>query len=64
MGVIWDWVNAVFSELGKRPVTRQISAKSAARIGGILEWLWRTFGISGSPHDPFCGWAAVDRSLL
>ena len=47
--VIWDWVNAVFSELGKTPITRQISAKTAARIGGILEWLWRTFGISGEP---------------
>ena len=47
--VIWDWVNSVFAALGKERVTRQISTRAATRIGGLLEWLWRTFGISGEP---------------
>ena len=47
--VIWDWVNTLYQALDKKPVTRQISRQTATRIGGVLEWLWRTFGLSGEP---------------
>ena len=46
---IWDWVNSLFTELGKKPITRHIGVGTATRIGSILEWVWSTFRLSGEP---------------
>lgn len=47
--IIWEWVNTVYTSLGYAPITRQINTNTAVRIGGFLEWVWRTFSFSGEP---------------
>jgi nucleoside-diphosphate-sugar epimerase len=42
-------VNAILAAGGKPPVRRSISRRRAAMIGRTLEWLYRTFRISGEP---------------
>jgi nucleoside-diphosphate-sugar epimerase len=47
--IIWQWLNELYTALGYSAVTRKISAGSATRIGAVLQWLWKTFRISGEP---------------
>ena len=46
---LWDMVNAILAAAGKPPVRRAISQQGAARLGSLLEWLFRTFRIPGEP---------------
>ncbi len=39
--VLWDWINTLLRRLGRPPVTRRISLRSARSVGTILEVLWR-----------------------
>ena len=47
--VLWDWLNHLLKTLGHQPITKKISATQAYHIGRILEWVWKTFGLSGEP---------------
>ena len=47
---LWEMVNRILEAGGKPPVTRTISPTAAYCIGAILEWAYRTFGISGEPR--------------
>ena len=47
--VLWEWLNGVLTALGKPAISRHISLGMAERVGGFLEWIWRTFGLSGEP---------------
>lgn len=42
-------VNRILAAGGKPPVTRSLSPTAAYCIGAVLEWAYRTFGISGEP---------------
>jgi len=45
----WEMINAILHAGGKPPVTRFISQKTAARVGALLEFLYRTFRLPGEP---------------
>ena len=47
--MLWPWVNTLFSEMGVSPVTKRISSATAARVGAVAEWVWRTFRRPGEP---------------
>ena len=47
--VLWEWINRLLVSVGKNPIKGKISVKTAYRVGAILEWLYRTFRISGEP---------------
>jgi len=47
---LWEMVNRILAAGDCSPVTRQISPRTAYAIGMILEWVYRTFGLSGEPQ--------------
>jgi 2-alkyl-3-oxoalkanoate reductase len=46
---LWEMINAILHAGGKPPVTRSISLKTARRAGALLEFIYRTFRLSGEP---------------
>ncbi len=47
--VLWPFLNAFLTRLGLPPVTKTVSLTGALRLGGALEWCWRTFRLKGEP---------------
>ncbi|MAA80522.1 MAG: 3-beta hydroxysteroid dehydrogenase [Deltaproteobacteria bacterium] len=47
--VLWEWINNLLVSLNKPPITRTIPLFWAQRIGGLLEWVWNSFSLSGEP---------------
>jgi len=47
--VLWEMINRILDAGGKPPVRRRISPEAAYRIGAVLEWIYRTFGIKKEP---------------
>ena len=47
--LLWEMVNRILEAGGKPPVRRKISPEAAYRIGAVLEWIYRTFGLKGEP---------------
>ena len=47
--VLWEWINNLLVALNKPPITRSISLSWAQRVGAVLEWIWKTFSLSGEP---------------
>ena len=46
---LWEWIDQLLTDLGLSPVPRSVSVGTAHTLGGILEWVWRTFRLSGEP---------------
>jgi nucleoside-diphosphate-sugar epimerase len=47
--VLWDWINGLLAALGKPPVTRAVSLRTASAIGTVCETLWRALPLKGEP---------------
>lgn len=47
--VLWEWVKALLEKAGAPPVRSRVPEKMALRLGGALEWAYRTFKIKGEP---------------
>jgi 2-alkyl-3-oxoalkanoate reductase len=47
---LWEMVDRILDAGGKPPLTRSISPRTAYRVGAVMEWAYRTFGISGEPR--------------
>jgi nucleoside-diphosphate-sugar epimerase len=47
---LWEMVNRILAAGGKPPVKGRISPSTAYAIGAVLEWLYRTLGLSGEPR--------------
>ncbi len=47
--VLWTWINELLEAVGQPRIQRRVSVNTARRVGGVLEWVWRTFGLSGEP---------------
>jgi nucleoside-diphosphate-sugar epimerase len=47
--VLWDWINDLLQRLGVAPVEKQISLKSAYRVGAVMEGVWKTLRLKGEP---------------
>jgi nucleoside-diphosphate-sugar epimerase len=46
---LWEWIDQLLIDLGLSPVPRSVSVGTAHTLGGILEWVWRIFRLSGEP---------------
>ncbi len=46
---LWPWINELLQRAGLPPVTRQISAKTARRIGHLLEVVYGVCRLRGEP---------------
>jgi nucleoside-diphosphate-sugar epimerase len=46
---LWDMVDRILAAGGKPPLSRTLSPGAAYCIGAVMEWAYRTFGISGEP---------------
>lgn len=47
---LWNIVNAILAAGNIGPVTKVVPAPVAYRVGGFLEWLYRTFSLPGEPR--------------
>lgn len=47
--VFGEWLQVLARRLDLPPVTRRLSLSSSVRIGGVLEFLWKTFGLRDEP---------------
>lgn len=47
--VLWDWINNLLRSLGRAPVTRQMSLRTARNLGFFCEAIWRVLRLSGEP---------------
>lgn len=55
---LWDWINDLLIRLGRPPVTRKISLRSAYNIGAILEFVYKTLRLKSEP--PMTRFVAVE----
>ncbi len=47
---LWEMVDRILDAGGKPPLTKTLSPRAAYWIGALMEWAYRTFGISGEPR--------------
>jgi 2-alkyl-3-oxoalkanoate reductase len=47
---LWGWMGTFLSRVKSPAVSRRMSLSSATRLGGLMEWAWRTFRIGGEPR--------------
>lgn len=47
--VLWDWINTLLAGIGRPPVTKRVTLRTAYLAGGVLEFLWRILPLSGEP---------------
>jgi nucleoside-diphosphate-sugar epimerase len=47
---LWEMVDRILDAGGKPPLTKSVSPMAAYLIGALMEWTYRTFGISGEPR--------------
>lgn len=46
---LWEWADALIEKVGAPPIRKSVSLKKAMKIGGVLEWVYRTFRLKGEP---------------
>ena len=46
---LWPWINAFLVKLDIPPITKRVPLKTAFRLGGALETVWRVFRLGGEP---------------
>ena len=47
--LLWRWIDQFLVRVGLEPVERSVSPRVALFMGGVLEWVWRTFDRAGEP---------------
>lgn len=47
--ILWEWINALLTEIGEKPVTKRLSLRSASILGAACELLWRNLPLKGEP---------------
>ncbi len=47
---LWEMVDRILNAGDKPPLTKTVSPRAAYWIGTLMEWVYRTFGISGEPR--------------
>ncbi len=48
--MLWPWLSALFAALNVPPIRLRVPLWTARTIGGVLEWLYRTFKLPGEPR--------------
>ncbi|MGH7202548.1 MAG: NAD-dependent epimerase/dehydratase family protein, partial [Planctomycetaceae bacterium] len=46
---LWDWIDELLRTARLPPVKKAVSAKSAYRIGGVMESVWSVLRLNGEP---------------
>lgn len=46
---LWPWIGGFLTAVGLPPISRGVSAGFAKFVGGVMEWVWRTFHRPGEP---------------
>ena len=47
---LWTMVDRLLEAAGQPPVDKQVPLGLAKPLAGVVEWTWRTFGLSGEPR--------------
>jgi nucleoside-diphosphate-sugar epimerase len=47
--LLWQWINRVLHGVGEKPISRQMSLRSASAIGAVCEAAWRFLPLRGEP---------------
>jgi nucleoside-diphosphate-sugar epimerase len=47
--VLWDWIDNLLRALGRPPLTKRLSLRAAAAVGGLCEAAWRILPVPGEP---------------
>jgi nucleoside-diphosphate-sugar epimerase len=47
--VLWEWINGLLQALGRPPITKKISLRSAQFVGAVCEAAWRVLPLKGEP---------------
>ncbi len=47
---LWSWINSVLTRLDVPPIMAHVSPTLAYRAGAVLEFVHKTFGLSGEPR--------------
>lgn len=47
--VLWDWINGLLDALGRPPITKKLSLRSALAAGSACEAIWRILPLGGEP---------------
>jgi nucleoside-diphosphate-sugar epimerase len=47
---LWPWIDRFLGQVGVAPVRRGMSFGLALALGGVVEWVWRTFRMRGEPR--------------
>lgn len=48
--LLWEWLAALFAELGVASPRRRLSLRAARAVAGMLEAVWWGFGLPGEPR--------------
>ena len=48
--LLWDWINRLLKAMQLPPVNRSISYKTGKRLGGLMEWVYRTLNLKNEPR--------------
>ncbi|MDB6094189.1 MAG: 3-beta hydroxysteroid dehydrogenase [Verrucomicrobia bacterium] len=46
---LWEWINALLTALGERPITKKIPLGAASALGALCEAAWRVLPLRGEP---------------
>ncbi len=57
---LWPWLNELLRRLGMAEITRRVDARTAARLGGVAELVWRLLRLRGEP--PMTRFVATELS--
>lgn len=47
---LWDWIGVVLAALDLPGPRARVGLPTAMALGGAMEWVWRSFGLSGQPR--------------
>ncbi len=47
--VLWSWIDQLLMDVGQPALNRSVSLGMARFVGGVLEVVWRLFGLGGEP---------------
>lgn len=57
---LWPWIDELLVGIGEQPIRGSVSLGAARTVGGLLEWVWKTFGLQGEP--PITRFAATSMA--
>ena len=47
--VVWEWLDELFEAVGAGRIRGRVPTGVAMPLAGLVEWVWRTFGVASEP---------------